>query len=80
MREFIKDKKDRNFYEACMLFGEEDCKKIKELITEGKDKTAKKIIDTWNLPLCARCECIRLILNCSNEKAREWYKLNDVNF
>ena len=76
MRQFISNKKDRNFYEACMLFGEEDCKKIQELINEGKESVARKIIVSWNLLPSANHECVRLILNCTNEQAREWMNVH----
>ena len=76
MRNYIANKKDRNFSEACWLFGEEDCKRIQALIDEGKDMAARKIIASWNIPKSACCECIRLILNCSNEEAKRWFELN----
>lgn len=67
-----KDKSIQNFQEACHLFGETDCRNIRNLIDQGKDGAARKVVLSWGLPLCCNVECMRLILNTSNEQAKRW--------
>lgn len=76
MRTFISNVEERNYIEACHLFGKEDCDKFLSFLKEGRYPAARKVIASWFLPLSASCEAVRLLRNCTNEQAKAWYDEN----